>query len=117
MNQPRVFTAAIGVLGLLLTSVAHGNPAHEQLSSMSEQQRQAVLAAFLVKSGERCSEVTRTFYQGSDKQGNAFWNASCAGGASFVIQVNNDATGSTRILSCKTLKAVNGGTCFTKFKN
>lgn len=117
MQHPRIVISVIGTITLFLALAARANPAHEQLSSMSEQQRQSALAAFLVKSGEQCSSVTKTFYQGSDKKGNAFWNAACTGGASFVIQVNNDATGSTRILSCKVLKAVNGGTCFTKFKS
>jgi hypothetical protein len=115
MHHQHATISVIGAIALLMALAAHANPAHEQLSSMSEQQRRSVLATFLVKSGEQCSSVTKTFYQGSDKKGNAFWNAACAGGDSFVIQVNNDATGSTRILSCKVLKAVNGGTCFTKF--
>lgn len=117
MQRPHIATIAAGTIALFWVLAAQANPAHEQLSSMSEQQRQSVLAKFLVKSGERCSSVTKTFYQGSDKKGNAFWNAACAGGDAFVIQVNNDATGSTRILSCEVLKAVNGGTCFTKFKS
>lgn len=113
MNRT-VWASALGV------AVAHGafaNRAHDQISAMSEDQRRNVLALFLSKSGEKCNAVSRTFYQGSDRRGNAFWNAACVGGESFVIQVNNDSGGSTRILSCKVLKAVNGGTCFTKFKN
>ena len=117
MHHPRTVKIVTGAIAIFLALAASANPAHDQLSAMSEQQRQSVLAAFLVKSGERCSSVTKTFYQGRDKKGNAFWNAACAKGDSFVIQVNNDATGSTRILSCKVLKAVNGGTCFTKFKS
>jgi hypothetical protein len=117
MHHPHIVKTAIGTLAIFFAFTASANPAHDQVSSMSEQQRQLVFAAFLAKSGEHCSSVTKTFYQGSDKQGNAFWNAACNKGDSFVIQVNNDATGSTRILSCKMLKAVNGGTCFTKFKS
>ena len=116
MYHPRILVVVGSITALLLPLPAPANPAHDQLSSMSEPQRRSVLAAFLVKSGERCSEVTKTYYQGSDRTGNAFWNAACSRGASFVIQVNNDSTGSTRILSCAVLKAVNGGTCFTKFK-
>jgi flagellar basal body rod protein FlgG len=117
MQRPRNIKSVTTTIAFFFTSVAYANVAHDQLSSMSEKQRQSVLATFLVKSGEKCSAVAKTFYQGSDKRGNAFWNAACTGGASFVIQVNNDATGSTRILSCKLLEAVNGGTCFTKFKS
>ena len=102
-------------LACLLVGAVRANPAHEQLNAMSESQRRSALTAFLSKSGEVCSSVSRTFYQGSDKQGNAFWNAACADGNSYLIQVNNDAAGSTRILSCKVVKAVGAGTCFTKF--
>lgn len=117
MHHPHIVKIVTGLIAIFLGLAASANPAHDQLSAMSEQQRQSVLAELLVKSGERCSSVTKTFYQGSDKKGNAFWNASCAKGDSFVIELNNDATGSTRILSCKVLKAVNAGTCFTKFKS
>jgi hypothetical protein len=93
------------------------NPVHDQLYSMPEQQRRSVLAANLVKSGENCPSVTKTFYQGSDDDGNAFWNVACDKGDSLVIQINNDGTGTMQIISCKVLKAMNAGTCFTKFKN
>jgi len=116
MLLSRIFRAILGSIALISSLVANANPAHEQLSSMSESQRKSALAGLLVRSGERCSSVSRTFYQGSDKIGNAFWNAACVGGDSFVIQINNDASGSTRILSCSVLKNVGGGTCFTKFK-
>jgi len=115
--QSKILAAVFCLFGSLLALPVFCNPAHEMLSRMSEEQRCSALAAFLVKSGERCSNVTGTFYQGSDKMGNAFWNAACEGGDSYVIQVNNDSSGSTRILSCKVMKAVGGGTCFTKFKS
>lgn len=117
MKRSHIVTLVSGTIALFVAFAANANPAHQKLPSMSEQQRQSVLAMFLVKSGEPCSNVTRSLYQGSDKKGNAFWNAACAGGASFLIQVNNGSAGSTRILNCKVLKAVNGGACFTKFKS
>jgi hypothetical protein len=66
-------------------------------------------------SGEKCDSVTRSFFQGSDRRGNAYWNAACRNGQAFAIQVNNDAVGSTRIMSCAMLKAMNAGECFKKF--
>lgn len=116
MFLSRIFITILGSIALFLSLAANANPAHEQLLSMSEAQRKSALAGLLVRSGERCSSVSRTFYQGSDKRGNAFWNAACTRGDSFVIQINNDASGTTRILSCSVLKDVGGGTCFTKFK-
>lgn len=117
MQRPYIVITVTATIALFLALAAHANPANDQLSSMTEQQRQLVLATLLVKSGGQCSSVTKTVYQSSDKKGNAFWNAACTGGTSFVLQVINDTTGSSRILSCKALKAVNGGSCFTKFKS
>jgi hypothetical protein len=57
------------------------------MSSASEEKRQQALGRLLSDGGEKCTKVDRTFYQGSDKNGNAFWNASCAGGKSFLVQV------------------------------
>lgn len=84
---------------------------------MPEDKRSSVFFSLLANSSEKCTKVTKTFYQGSDKNGNAFWNAACYGGDSFLIQVNNDSKGSTRILSCKALNNIGGGICFTKLKS
>lgn len=117
MKNRNILKVATGVFAVMtITATVKANPAHDMISAASETKRQQALAGLLSSSGEKCGAVDRTFYQGSDKSGNAFWNASCRGGKSFVIQVNNDRQGSTRILDCKVLKAVNGGTCFTKFK-
>jgi hypothetical protein len=105
----------IAVLGLTATNASFANPAHEQLMRMSGTERNAALTNFLKSSGEKCDSVTRSFFQGSDRRGNAFWNAACRNGQAFVIQVNNDAVGSTRIMSCAMLKAMNAGECFKKF--
>ncbi|KLN53544.1 hypothetical protein [Variovorax paradoxus] len=105
------------IAGLTMTVAAptlRANPAHDQLAGMSITQRASALASLLRASDETCPSAKRTFYQGSDNNGNAFWNVECSGGSAYVIQVNNDARGSTRILSCKALKAVAGTNCFRK---
>jgi len=91
------------------------NVAHEGLQAMSEAQRKDALARLLRESGENCPVASRTFYQGSDSNGNAFWNVACLGGKNWSIQIANDKNGSTRLLSCDMLAAVNGGVCFKKF--
>ena len=119
MQHQRIVVSVIATITLFFAFTAHANPANERLLSMSEPQRRTLLAVFLFKSGEQCSNVTKTFYQGSDNKGNAYWNATCSGGHSFSIQVNNNATGLTGIVSCDLLKALNKGKemCFTKLKN
>lgn len=99
-----------------ISVVALANPAQDLLLAMNESSRQKAMSGLLSASGEKCPVSSRTFYQGSDNRGNAFWNVACSGGHAFVVQVMNDSKGSTKILDCAILKAMNAGTCFTKFK-
>jgi len=98
----------------LVASAAIANPAHDKLSSLSEPECAAMLAKLLQASGEQCSSVSRTFFQGRDGDGNAYWNVVCAKGTSYSIRVDNNATGSTRITDCDVLKRV-GAPCFKSF--
>jgi hypothetical protein len=91
---------------------AHANPAHKTFMGLDDAKRNALLASVITASGESCRAVSRNFYQGSDKNGNAFWNAECSNGASFLVMVNNDAAGSTKVMSCAVLKAIDAGECF-----
>jgi hypothetical protein len=90
-----------------------GNAAHDQLIRLSDPERNSLLTNFMA--GEKCGTVTRNFYQGMGN-GEAFWNVQCSNGATYVIQIKPDATGSTSILDCGVLKAVGGGECFKKFE-
>ena len=92
------------------------NTGHGMLLAAPETKRQTAFSNLLTASGEKCPSVTKTFYQGSDKKENAFWNVQCSNGKAFVVQLFNDSKGSTKILDCAILKAINAGTCFTKFK-
>lgn len=109
-------TALLLFLLLASTQNAAANPAHDSLMAMPERDRQEFMKRFLSAGGEKCQRVTKTFYQGSGKNGDAFWNVACAGGDAYVVEVSNNATGSTKIISCSLMRAINAGTCFTKFK-
>jgi hypothetical protein len=111
----RTVCLAVFTLTMSLSGVAQANQAHSTIMKLSEQNRQGLFTKFLTKSGESCSGVNKTFYQGSDGEGSAFWNVACNGGQSYSIMLKNDATGSTRIMDCKLLKAVTGSPCFKKF--
>ena len=66
--------------------------------------------------GETCDSVTRTLHQGADKDsGKEFWNVACEDGNTYVVAVNNDAEGSTQVMSCAALKAEAQVDCFVKF--
>lgn len=107
------------LLALLIAAapcaVAGPNKTNDQLLALPGSQRQALFALMLGSSGERCSSVTRTFFQGSSSNGAAFWSVSCAGGKDWQVMVNPDAGGSTKILECSMLRALNAGKCFTKY--
>ena len=104
------------LLALLSADMALANEVHDLLMGMTEEKRAYALARLLERSGERCPSVRRTFYQGSDNNGNAFWNADCVAGSSWVMQINNDSRGSMRIAKCSAIKAISGLACFTKLK-
>jgi hypothetical protein len=92
------------------------NLAQEKLLTATEQERQAILTAYLARDKVTCTGVSKTFYQGSDHKGNVFWNLACSEGTTYVIQIFNNEINSTRSYDCVRLKEDTGGTCFTKFK-
>ena len=91
-----------------------GNRAHDALVALPEQKRGEMLAGTVRSAGDACSRATRTFYQGSHKDGSAYWNVECSNGTSFAVSIKADATGSTKIVDCPTMNAV-GASCFKKF--
>jgi hypothetical protein len=90
-----------------------GNAWHDALVSLSDSARNDMLSKFMAKSGEHCT-VTRNFFQGFDEKKNATWNVACSNGNDLSVTFYNDSQGSTNILECSMLKAVNVD-CFKKF--
>ena len=91
------------------------NEAHAMLSRLSDQDRNSTLTKFLKQSNENCDTVVRNFFQGFDKDHNAFWNVACRNKKSYVIMIKNDKVGSTKIMDCGVLKMLKAGECFKKF--
>ena len=106
---------AVAAVAALACLPAAANRTHAHLQALSDPQRAAVLARIVRSGGESCSSVTRSYFQGSDRTGAAFWNVQCAGGKSWSILIRNDATGSARLLDCEALEAAQAGTCFRRF--
>lgn len=111
--QFRVLAATLVAFSFPGTALA--NEAHGMIEKMPDKDRNTTFTDFLKKSGEDCDSVTRNFFQGFDKYKNAFWNVACSNKKSYVIMINNDAVGSTKIMNCAVLKAINAGECFKKF--
>ena len=98
------------------TSVHAANQIHDQVANLTEDRRQVLFSRMLQSSGENCSAVSRTFYQGSSRDGSAFWSVTCVGGVDWQVMIKNTARGDTRVLECSVLRAVGGGQCFTRLK-
>lgn len=116
--------ATAGLLRWLILTVVLGagvssavaNPAQDRLAAMPEVERSEALAVFVESGGHPCRTVARTFFQGEDAKGNVFWNVTCAGDESYVVVIKNDVPGSTRVMSCRRLRAVAGADCFKKLE-
>ena len=104
-----------GVLGMDVSTV-WANPAQDRLTAMSEVERSEALAVFVESGGHSCRTVARTFFQGQDAKGNVFWDVECTGGESYVVVIKNDVLGSTRVMTCRRLRAVAGADCFKKLE-
>jgi len=116
----RPYRVLVSVAGICCLAAAAGavpvNTAQEKLLAATEEGRKSILTGYLARDKVTCTGVNKTFYQGSDHKGNAFWNLDCSEGTSYVIQIFNNEINSTRSYDCVRLKEVTGGTCFTKFK-
>ncbi len=115
----RIFFCVLIVGALLVvftrTEIASANEAYARLSKLSYHDRNSTLTKFLKQSNENCDAVVRNFFQGLDKDKNAFWNVACRNRKSYAIMIKNDKVGSTKILDCGTLKMLKAGECFKKF--
>lgn len=110
MFNKRIFL----VILVLLANVAIANPANNQILALTESKRKEIFTAFMKQSGENCV-VNKTFLQGKSKNGDAFWNVGCTNNKSFVVEIKNNSTGSTKILECGVYKMVTKLECFKAF--
>ncbi len=112
----RVFAALLVLAWEVGPLPLWANPAQDRLTAMSEVERSEALAVFVESGGHSCQTVARTFFQGEDAKGNVFWDVECTGGESYVVVIKNDVPGSTRVMTCRRLRAVAGADCFKKLE-
>jgi hypothetical protein len=99
---------------LAFATAAHAeNRANDYLLSITPPEQAKMLGKVV---GTHCLGQT-VLYMGIGETGfgkdKAFWSVRCADRREFAVQVNPDGTSS--VLDCATLKAMNAGTCFKKF--
>lgn len=113
-----VLIGIVIVIGLLnpktpppRTVTTSGNPAHDILLRLPEDGRREGLQKAL---GRQDCLVSRTFFQGIDAEHRAYWNVGCVGVSSYQIAIEPDAVGSTKVLPCAVLNAIDVP-CFRTF--
>ena len=120
MVLPNTWAAAFWCfLGLVLFPlVLHANKAHQMLVDRTDEERNEALTVLLHKNKNNCDVVVRNFFQGFEPEGGAFWNVTCGNEQSFMILIENDARGSTRIMDCVEIQSLTKGKheCFKKLK-
>jgi hypothetical protein len=86
--------------------------------ALSEKDRRSLFYISLAMGGERtCTEVTRTFYQGSAKPSwNAIWSVACASGPSYSLMIMSDEQGTTKAMTCGEIRSHGGGECFVRLQ-
>jgi hypothetical protein len=101
-----------------LTTASYGavTAAQGLLHNATEQGRASILRSIIDGSGERCGEVIKNTYQGTTRDGRAFWTATCHDGQSFVVRMSGDRAGSTRVIDCIDVRAIAGIECGQAFK-
>ncbi|KTD13604.1 hypothetical protein Lgra_0896 [Legionella gratiana] len=103
----------IAVSLLALASLTYANIASEILSSRTSDQQVQILGNIVNSAGEPCVPI-KSFFQGLDLYGAAYWNVACTDGRAFVIQIANNAAATTTIIRCSAMQSL-GSPCFKGF--
>lgn len=97
---------------MLGCGLANSNEADRRLRDLHVEEQKSVLTRLLGRSGISCARVNRVFRQGRANDGSVVWNAACDNGEAYAILVAADSAGSTKVVTCRALKAVRAGECF-----
>ena len=111
-----VFSLLMGLS--LCPDDVEANKAHQILTDKTNQERNEALTVLLNQSKKDCDVVVKTFFQGFEPEGGAFWSVACGNGHSYMILIENDARGSTRVMDCAMIQSLTKGRnkCFKKLK-
>lgn len=92
------------------------NRSSDALRQSSAAERKAALEAALRETGKACDRVDRTFFQGQDSEGTAYWNVVCDEGEALSLQFSADEHNRVRVVECNLLEHT-GRPCFTAFNH
>jgi len=94
--------------GSASSSSGSGNPAHDMLKALSNRQQAQALGQSVETSGDSCTGVKAVHKGMAD--GRALWRVDCSNGNSYLVTIEDDAQGTTKVLSCAVAKAI-GADC------
>ena len=95
------------LLGLSGTVMA--NEANDLFKKLPNFKQRSLLAQVIRSSGEHCSTVNTFKYYGS-RDGTAMWVAQCSNYVGYMVGFQDDAAGSTLVMSCADLASL-GADC------
>jgi hypothetical protein len=70
------------------------------LANASEAQRFNILRSLITGEGRECREVTAAYFRGTDRDGDAYWSASCYQGQSYQIRLSRTDVPSPQVVAC-----------------
>lgn len=111
----RLACAVVTIMAILffIASTSTGEPAYKKFKNASPSQKEKIFKKMITTSGNACrGEITDYMFMGSYKQ-EGFWSVACSDGNNYVVTIENDAGGTTSILSCEMAEAV-GASCWEK---
>lgn len=104
------------VVMISMAPVAHSNEVSDFLKAETKQERRRIFGEVIHQSEKACGKVTKTFFQGRDRDDAAYWSVACSGGNSYSVQIPADSNASARVLECSLLEAL-GIKCFKKLQD
>lgn len=105
------------VLVLSFTTSANANDWHDMIMKMQSSERKAAMGNAVRSRGHTCTEK-KVFFQGFDGEKTSVWNVACANGKDYVVSIEDNKDGTTRIADCSSVKELSSGNtqCWIKFK-
>lgn len=102
------------MLAVALTPAITLAAQYELLTAKPRSDQIIILQYSIISSGNTCPGVKRFQFNGADKDQAGYWAVSCSDGDEWMVQINNDADASSRILACEVAKMLSID-CWKKF--
>jgi hypothetical protein len=91
---------------LFVSAGAHAaNQTSVRILAFNETQMRTYWTYFLKQSNEKCDQVVRVMFQGGTT-GVDSWSVACRDGNAYSVGIEPDAAGSTKIMGCAELVAI-----------